>query len=69
MVCEKLGLEPVRRPGKKNGGGGNGGGVVGGTIGGAEVVGAVVAPVGFGIVVLAEEREEKLEGRKTFLVR
>ena len=68
MVCEKLGLEPMRRPGKSNGGG-NGGGVVGGTIGGAEVVGAVMAPVGLGRVVLAEEREEKLEGRKTFPVR
>ena len=45
MVCEKLGLEPVRRPGKKNGGGDNGGGVVGGTIGWAEVVGAMVAPL------------------------
>ena len=30
MVCERLGLEPMRRPGKKNGGGN--GGVVGGAI-------------------------------------
>ena len=55
----------MRRPGKKNGGD-NGGGVVGGTIGGAEVVGAMVAPVGLGRVVLAEEKEEKLEGGKRF---
>ena len=36
----------------------------GGAIGKAEMVGAVVAPVGLGRVVLAQERGEKLEGGK-----
>ena len=53
----------MRRPGKKCGGSSGGGGV-GGVIGKAEMVGVVVAPVGLGRVVLAEERGEKLEGRK-----